>query len=83
VFRRAEGVDEAREIAGVEDVHLTAKVDQLLVPLPEGASYLGFIFARAGKPEEVDRALRLAHERLRFTIDPDIRVSSAIRNQFQ
>ena len=50
---------------------MTAKPEQLLVPLPEGASYLGFIFARAGAPTDVDRALRDAHARLEFTIDPD------------
>ena len=32
--------------ARIDDVRITAKTDQLLVPLPEGASYLGFIFAR-------------------------------------
>ena len=30
----------------VEEVRITAKPDQLLEPLPEGDSYLGFIFAR-------------------------------------
>ena len=31
---------------GIEDVIITAKQGQKLVPLPEGNSYLGFIFAR-------------------------------------
>ena len=44
------------------------------MPLPEGASYLGFIFARAGTPAEVEQALREAHARLEFTIDPELRV---------
>jgi hypothetical protein len=40
------------------------------VPLPEGASYLGFIFARAPWcPALVEQALRDAHARLAFTID--------------
>ena len=47
IFRRADGVDEARAVAGIDDIRITAKPDQLLIPLPEGASYLGFIFARA------------------------------------
>ena len=38
------------------DVRITAKPDQLLLPLPEGASYLGFIFARAGQAVDVERA---------------------------
>ena len=40
----------------------------LLVPLPEGASYLGFIFARGGDPAEVERDLRQAHAQLSFRI---------------
>jgi hypothetical protein len=71
VFRRLEGLDEARSVPGVDEIHITAKPDQLLVPLPEGASYLGFIFARAGRRGEVDRALRVAHACLRFTIDAE------------
>ena len=74
VFRRVDGVDAARSVAGIEDVRVTAKADQLLIPLPEGASYLGFIFARGERPNEVDRALREAHNRLSFTIDPQIPV---------
>ena len=51
--RRA-GVDAARGVSLVDDVRITAKPDQLLLPLPEGASYLGFIFARGGTARQVD-----------------------------
>jgi biotin carboxylase len=71
VFRRADGIAEAASVPGVDDVRITAKPDQRLVPLPEGASYLGFIFARAVRAEDVDRALRAAHQRLTFTIDSE------------
>lgn len=74
VLRRVSGIDDARRVAGVVDVRITAKADQVLVPLPEGASYLGFIFARADTPEQVDSALRAAHARLEFAIDPEVRV---------
>jgi hypothetical protein len=74
VFRGVAGLDAARLVDGVEDIRITAKDDQLLVPLPEGASYLGFIFARAGSPAAVDRALRAAHARLQFAIDPEVLV---------
>ncbi|MDP1571358.1 MAG: ATP-grasp domain-containing protein [Vicinamibacterales bacterium] len=74
VYRRVEGVDEAAAVAGVDEVRITAKPDQRLVPLPEGASYLGFIFARGGAPADVERALGEAHRALRFTIDPHIPV---------
>jgi biotin carboxylase len=76
VFRSVEGLDQARTVAGVDDVRITAKADQLLVPLPEGASYLGFIFAHGARPEAVEVALGAAHARLSFTIEPDIPVLS-------
>jgi biotin carboxylase len=69
VYRRVEGVEQAAAVRHVWDLQITAKPDQLLVPLPEGASYLGFIFARADTPETVERALREAHGELRFVID--------------
>jgi hypothetical protein len=74
VFRGVEGVDDARRVEGIEDIRITAKEDQLLIPLPEGSSYLGFIFARACEPSAVDRALRAAHARLRFAVDPELLV---------
>ncbi len=55
-------------------MRITAKQDQLLEPLPEGDSYLGFIFARAQTADAVVTALREAHRRLEFQITPEIRV---------
>jgi ATP-grasp domain/L-amino acid ligase C-terminal domain 2/ATP-grasp N-terminal domain len=69
VYRRVDGLDAARAMPGITDIRITARPDQLLVPLPEGASYLGFIFARADGPASVERALRAAHARLAFAID--------------
>jgi hypothetical protein len=74
VLRRVAGIEAAREVAGIEEIHITAKPDQLLVPLPEGASYLGFVFARAGRADAVEQALREAHARLVFMIDPEVPV---------
>jgi biotin carboxylase len=69
VYRGVEGIDAARQVALVWDVQITAKRDQPLVPLPEGASYLGFIFARGDDPARVEQALREAHAQLTFAID--------------
>ena len=69
VYRRTDGVEEASRVAGITGVEITAKPDQHLVPLPEGASYLGFVFAQAETPRQVEEALRSAHARLSFTID--------------
>jgi biotin carboxylase len=77
VFRRAEGEEEARAVPFVDDVRITAKADQLLEPLPEAASYLGFIFAFAPTVSEVASALREAHARLQFQIDPAIDLTPA------
>ncbi len=70
VYQGVEGVEEALATPGVEDIRITAKPGQKLVPLPEGASYLGFIFARGQSPEFVEDALRHAHQQLRFNISP-------------
>ena len=68
VFESVEGVERAQAVAAIEDVVITAKEGQRLVPLPESASYLGFIFARSDRAEEVEAALRRAHGELRFQI---------------
>ena len=72
VYRRVSGVEDARRIDGVDQVIVTAKEDQLLVPLPEGASYLGFIFARGETRDAVERSLRVAHGCLGFTIETEV-----------
>ena len=63
--------------AGVESVEITAKPRQKLVPLPEGASYVGFIFARGESAEAVESALRSAHAKLQFHISPELKVLRA------
>ena len=72
VFRGVDGVEAARRVANVDDVRITAKADTLLVPLPEGHSYLGFIFAHGGNTTAVERALREAHAQLRFLIEREV-----------
>jgi hypothetical protein len=47
-----------------------------LVPLPEGGTYLGFMFAHANTPEEVESALREAHDCLNIVIAPSLPVVS-------
>ncbi len=77
IYEGVEGVRAAEETPGVEEVIITAKAEQKLVPLPEGASYLGFIFARAASPELVEGALRAAHAKLRFRIRTELPVISS------
>jgi len=74
IYESVEGVEEALSQPGVEDIVITAKPGQRLVPLPEGSSYLGFIFARGTSPPRVEDALRRAHEKLCFAIAPALPV---------
>ena len=68
IYEGVEGLDSALQTPGVEEVAITAKIGQRFEPLPEGASYLGFIFSRATLPEDVEQSLRSAHAKLRFQI---------------
>ena len=77
VYRGVTGVEAACAVPGVEAIHITAKPDQLLVPLPEGASYLGFIFARAERASDVERALRRAHAHVHCVIDTELPVRAS------
>jgi hypothetical protein len=70
LLKQVEGVEAAERVPGVESVEITAALNQPLIPLPEGESYLGFIFARANGPDEVEAALRQAHQQLRFKVEP-------------
>lgn len=67
-YQGVAGVEEAGRTPGIEDIAITAKEGQKLLPLPEGATYLGFIFAAGESPEFVESALRSAHGLLRFEI---------------
>jgi biotin carboxylase len=73
-LRAVGGVDEASAVPGIEQVEITARMNHPLVPLPEGDSYLGFIFARGETPDGVEAALRAAHARLRFEIAAELPV---------
>jgi biotin carboxylase len=74
-LKRVQGIDQASAIAGIEEVRITAKTDQLLEPLPEAGSYLGFIFARGSTPDVVVGLLKDAHAQLRFEIAASIEVN--------
>ncbi|HEY1349583.1 MAG TPA: ATP-grasp domain-containing protein [Ktedonobacteraceae bacterium] len=70
VLKGIQGVQEARRVPLITGIEITAKLHYPLVPLPEGASYLGFIFARGQTPALVEEAIRQAHRLLHFEIRP-------------
>jgi phosphoribosylaminoimidazole carboxylase (NCAIR synthetase) len=68
VLEKVDGEEQARQTPGIEDVQITARLHDLIAAWPEGATYLGFLFASGKLPAEVETALRLAHSQLKFEI---------------
>ena len=68
IYEGVEGIERASAVESVEEVVITAKEGQKILPLPEGASYLGFIFARGHSASHVEQALRTSHSALKFKI---------------
>ena len=66
VYRGVQGLEEARRVPGVEDVVISAKEGQEMLPLPEGSAYLGFLFFRDESVDLVLDGLRQVHQCLRF-----------------
>ena len=71
IYRGLEGLAAAQSVPGVTGVSITAEPGQIIAPPPDGASYLGFIFARTASPADAEMALRIAHRRLLFDIRPE------------
>ncbi len=70
VLRRVEGVLDAQRVPGVKTLELWLREGHELVPLPEGASYLGFVFATGETARQVESALRRAHACLNIVTAP-------------
>jgi hypothetical protein len=73
IMRRVEGITAARAVPFVEDILINVREGYELVPLPEGSSYLGFMFACAPTPEQAEAALRAAHAELKIVVVPVMR----------
>jgi hypothetical protein len=74
VLREVSGADAARRVRHVDDVVVSAKIGQRLEALPEGASYLGFVFASAPASVAVESALRAAQA----CLDVDVEVAITV-----
>jgi formate-dependent phosphoribosylglycinamide formyltransferase (GAR transformylase) len=77
ILRAVRGMEEARAVPGVDGLQITAQQDALLIPLPEGHRYLGFIFASGEDAAAAERALRDAHARMEFVIDREVPLVAA------
>jgi hypothetical protein len=74
ILESVQGEEAARATTGISELLITARLHDYIETWPEGASYLGFLFAVAETPREVQQALRAAHKKLRFTITPRLPV---------
>ncbi len=74
ILQEVKGMEEVRATPGIEEIIMTAGPNQKLVPLPEGSSYPGFIFARGSTTQFVEQALRDAHRKLHFVLSPALPV---------
>lgn len=74
IMRRVEGITAARAVPFIEDILINVREGYELVPLPEGSSYLGFIFASAPTPQQAEAALRAAHAELKIVVAPLMKI---------
>lgn len=77
IYQGVYNFEAALAVPGVSEIRIAAEPGQIIIPPPEGANYLGFIFSRAATPVEAEMALRLAHLRLAFDIRPEHPVRAA------
>jgi biotin carboxylase len=70
VLEEVRGVEQAKAVPLIDEVSITAHLREELVPLPEGASYLGFAFARGETPQAVEAALREAGSKIEAIVAP-------------
>jgi biotin carboxylase len=68
VLCAVEGRDSALAVPGVTGLTITIPPGQRVRPLPDGDRYLGFVFAEADTPADVEEALTAAVARLRVVI---------------
>jgi len=76
-LRRVEGVMAAGQVPGIREVSVTVREGYALTPLPEGGTYLGFVFALGDDPAGVEASLRQAQEMIRVVVAPSLAVEVA------
>lgn len=81
ILEKVEGLQEALAVQGIGEIQITARLHDFIAAWPEGASYLGFIFARGETPDFVEAALRKAHSTLQFTIVARLPVAHPVSGQ--
>ncbi|MFV2031032.1 MAG: ATP-grasp domain-containing protein [Gammaproteobacteria bacterium] len=70
LLKRVEGLTAALRVEFIKDIEIHINEGYELVPLPEGSSYLGFIFAQAPTYAQTYEALKTAYSNLQFVTQP-------------
>lgn len=68
ILKEVRNIESAKQIPGIENIVTTIAPEQKLEPLPFGAKYLGFMFARGKSPEFVENSIRTAYDLLKVVI---------------
>jgi biotin carboxylase len=76
IYRGVHNLESARAVAHVTDIRIALEPGMLLLPAPEGASYLGFIFSQAETPEAAEAAVREANGLLSFDFQTEVPVAA-------
>jgi biotin carboxylase len=74
ILEKVDGEEEAKQVPGITNLEISARLHDYIAAWPEGSSYLGFLFARADDPASVEAALRQALANLHFTLTPRLSV---------
>jgi biotin carboxylase len=76
ILRRVEGTLAAQTVKGIEELVISVREGHELVPVPDGASYLGFIYAVTEDAAQAEQALREAQAKLKIVTAPLFRLQA-------
>ncbi len=79
IFDGVNGLEQALAVRSITGIRITAERGQIVAPPPEGAGYLGFIFARVAAPARAVASLRRANGRLEFKLRPEVLLHTRAR----
>lgn len=66
---KVSGLETAKQVPGITGIEIAIPEGGYAAAPPQGDRYLGFIFAAADRPAQVEEALREAHQRLTIPIE--------------
>lgn len=76
ILRRVEGTLAAQAVKGIEELVISVREGHELVPVPDGSSYLGFIYAVTEDAAQAEQALREAQAKLTIVTAPLFRLQA-------